>query len=366
MNSTFTALGVSGTGKTCYIVGLYNDIQEKNRTFSMTVVGHNKKMLENWVSRMNSVRGADKFPSGTSQANMTDYQFVIHAGADEIISIDWLDYPGGILHKREDLAYTQISSSIEKSTALYIFIDGDKLCYDSMNEKIRHIRRDARVLNTHIQRCADSHSGKLPPVIFVITKTDKCNNYLSEGEIEEILKVNFSSVFCEGNIAYIVPVSLGKNIDSDDYLGPLSPLNIHIPLFVGVYHNYENLCRNITQNAKKFHEEGKKYIANQSLMLSNERSKLFFHNKKLIASITDNIAAAKRDMNVNLKKLNKHITLISAVANELVKDKYQFMYFANGEKLGMTERNGFISRVMSLLNFMQKTYNSMADEYNKI
>ena len=343
MNSTFTALGVSGTGKTCYIVGLYNDIQEKNRTFSMTVVGHNKKMLENWVSRMNSVRGAEKFPSGTSQANMTDYQFVIHAGADEIISIDWLDYPGGALHERENSidAFEQLNTSIRKSAALYIFLDGDNFCYETPEKILRKARREAQRINDYIAKVAEANEGNLPPIVFVITKSDKYVKYISStNEVENIIRKLFNSLFVEGREAYIVPVSLGNNIADDNYSGDADPISVHIPFLIGVYHNYSDICRGYARDIDDTNRRTQMEIEAQRVNQIKEENRIFFKRRGRIDEYKRNIEAARADIAENKEIKENYFRLLRAVSDELLREsRTGFIYFCDGEKRDFIPRD---------------------------
>ena len=58
----------------------------------------------------------------------------------------------------------------------------------------------------------------------------------------KILEEAFSNVFGSGNLVYVVAVSLGNEIADDDYSGEVEPVNIHIPFFIGIFHEFLNFC----------------------------------------------------------------------------------------------------------------------------
>ena len=77
--------------------------------------------------------------------------------------------------------FDEVKQSIEESTALYIFIDGKSLCSDDPEERRENVYYDcAMTITPLLQEFANSHEGALPPVVFVITKSDLCKHFVSD------------------------------------------------------------------------------------------------------------------------------------------------------------------------------------------
>ena len=85
----------------------------------------------------------------------------------------------------------------------------------------------------------------MPPIAIVITKCDKFREAKID-DIEEAIKESFSALFIKNRdkkkIVTIIPVSIGKNISDNDYSGRLEPVNIHIPIFWGIWFTLKKIC----------------------------------------------------------------------------------------------------------------------------
>lgn len=78
----------------------------------------------------------------------------------------------------------------------------------------------------------------LPPTAIVVTKYDICKDDTDEEELCEIIEESFSPFFTKDEnqkIVTIIPVSIGTNIMDDDCSGKMKPLNIHLPIFMGIW-----------------------------------------------------------------------------------------------------------------------------------
>lgn len=340
---TFTALGMSGAGKTCYILGMYYDMVIGHNGLTLVTTGDKARMLEDWMDNLEDNVGMDRFPSGTSQANMTNYQFTMNYANKPLLAVNWLDYPGGALHERENSidAFEQLNTSIQKSAALYIFLDGDNFCYETPEKILRKARREAQRINDYIAKVAEANEGNLPPIVFVITKSDKYVKYISStNEVENIIRKLFNSLFVEGREAYIVPVSLGNNIADDNYSGDADPISVHIPFLIGVYHNYSDICRGYARDIDDTNRRTQMEIEAQRINQIKEENRIFFKRRGRIDEYKRNIEAARADIAENKEIKENYFRLLRAVSDELLREsRAGFIYFCDGEKRDFIPRD---------------------------
>lgn len=322
----FTALGLSGSGKSCYVLGLYAQMSMGVEKFNIIAENDITRELEDKMDYLgDEKKGMDRFPSGTSLNECTDYRFTLYFQNNPIMEVSWLDYGGGILHDKGENSdvYNDLTKSIEESTALYIFIDGEKLCYHDFDEKKKKTAwYCSSKINPFITYFANKHNHILPPIIFVITKIDLCRSYMKDdNEIMMLVAKCFSSVFGEKTEnVYITATTLGKNISDDDYHGEADP-NMHIPFFLGLYHEYGNLVKLINEDI------------NESIQ-DNDRD-IYKKEKKWFKSSKDKdlIEKLKRNNNDLNKILCDYQSKLQAVTNELLRNSNDFITIKNGQKI---------------------------------
>ncbi|MDR2570851.1 MAG: hypothetical protein LBD23_11250 [Oscillospiraceae bacterium] len=94
----------------------------------------------------------------------------------------------------------------------------------------------------------------------------------------------------------IIPVSLGADIALDGYKGKLAPINIHLPIFMGLLFALKD---EVTKKEGKI-DELSGTILNDTLNKSNEISKWFFKDFGYIRQLESNIIKNSYERN-NLK-----------------------------------------------------------------
>ena len=244
-DTRFTALGMSGSGKTCYVLGMFYEMSVGIRGFRLSTENDTARKLLAWTETLDNIeRGIDRFPQGTKFSEMNDYLFELSHNNEDIISFDWIDYAGGALALSEgtEEVFDRINASMEESTALYIFLDGDYFCEESYEKKMRNVKRKcSRYISDRIKQFVDKHDSKGIPIVFVVTKIDKCRKYTTNDEVVSIIKEAFSPEFSKGYTVYITSVSLGKNITENNYMGEVEPINIHLPFFIGVFYEKNSM-----------------------------------------------------------------------------------------------------------------------------
>ena len=309
----FTALGLSGSGKTCYVLGLYAQMSMGVNQFNITTENDIARDLENRMDILgDKTKGKDRFPYGTTSNDCRDYRFKLHYQNAPIISVSWMDYAGGLLHDKGEKSegYEKLSKSIEESTALYIFIDGEKLCHQTLEDKKYEIKwHCSSKINPFITQFANTHDV-LPPIIFVITKMDLWQQHFinDDNELLQVISECFGSVFGDKTEnVYITSTTLGSNITDNNYQGKAEP-DMHIPFFIGLYHEYSKRVQILkkSQNILGF-------------------GKIFLNKKD-----KDLIAKIKND-NGNTKELNDYESKLRAVSNELMRNSNDFLTIKNGQ-----------------------------------
>ena len=142
-DTRFTALGMSGSGKTCYLLGMYYEMCVGVRKFTLVTTNQAASKLEDWMDQLDDETGMDRFPAGTSLTEFSDYSFKLSYCNEPIMSFDWADYGGGTIRARENNpeAFKKLDDSVKNSTALYIFIDGELLCSEDTETKIKKVLR---------------------------------------------------------------------------------------------------------------------------------------------------------------------------------------------------------------------------------
>lgn len=332
-DTRFTALGMSGSGKTCYVLGMYYEMCVGVRGFTVVTQNEMATKLERWMDKLDDNVGQDRFPAGTGLTVVEDYGFKLSYRNQPIMSFDWVDYGGEALRAREENleAFSELEQSIRDSTALYIFIDGKHLCGDSYEEKLRRVKRKcARTINPYITEFVQANEGKLPPVVFVITKADLCGGDTNNEEIKKILEESFSSVFGHGTLAYIVCVSLGAEIADDNYSGEVEPVNIQTPFFIGIYHEFLNFCLYLKNKIQENENTSRQLIAESQSEINYQNSRWFFTDYESINRSRERIARANSDIADNRELLKKYRMLLNSVVMELAKQSSHFLVIRDG------------------------------------
>lgn len=260
----FTALGLSGSGKTCFMAGMYYKMTGGVSGYTLKADDDDSVNLTAYYEQMtNAEIGADRFPGGTNQS--TDYSFELQYGYKTLEKFRWVDYAGGTLKNKNNgdaEEYQQLKNDIAKSEVLYIFVDGglfideDVEDASSDSEKIEiltDIVMDScsRQINHFIAEYT-SERKNLPPIAIIVTKYDlavkalgKADNSENMEMLYKVIQRAFNPLFPdpsmytgdEGHTSMvgIIPVSLGSKISEGNYTGKLRPINMHMPAYIGIW-----------------------------------------------------------------------------------------------------------------------------------
>ena len=176
-DTKYTIVGMSSSGKTCFLTAMYMRMATGVDGFTLWTTEDTRRKYERDILALRKGEaGLDRFPAATPNAeNATKlYEFRLIYDTKDIISFDVIDYAGGALLDGGPV-YCQLKLSMEESTAMFIFIDGASLCDEDRTARKENVYYDcAMSVTPMIQDFADSHNGQLPPIVFVVTKSDLC------------------------------------------------------------------------------------------------------------------------------------------------------------------------------------------------
>ncbi len=322
-DTQITILGMSGAGKTCYLLGLYYKMVSGMKGFSITTnEDKDVELRERYAKMCDQTLGRSRFPAGTD--NIATYEFELQCGYKTIMSFDWVDYPGGMLSSRTkgDIdEYERLKNDINKSSSLFICVDGSFLTGEDTDEKIDKIKEDCSAVINKFFSDYLNDNNLLPVTAIIITKYDLCKDDTDEEELCEIIEEAFSSLFVKDeneNIVTIIPVSIGTNIMDDDYSGKMKPLNIHLPIFMGIKFALEKRIQEIKEDYCALEKEKAK-----------KESRWFFKNKdeiQQIKALTEKDSRLLNAMSQYNDKLEKELEKIPYVYKNGVRTSFSDIF----------------------------------------
>lgn len=235
--SKITIVGVSGSGKTCYMIGMFTKMMQGFNGFSLTPDRDFPKFLR-WSKRLadKSLSFQERFPALSDQVE--NYSFSLKYNFKEIDKIDWIDYPGGILSLDETNSDNiKFFENLKDTDCLFLCIDGAAFIEDDVASNIS-VEKGGFETNYVLERAA-SINEELPNTCIIITKYDKVpeskrnNKYLTD-----VVTEVFPNLFNKNDNGYnrivtICPVTLGKEIEMPG--GKLEPKQIEKPIAFATY-----------------------------------------------------------------------------------------------------------------------------------
>lgn len=176
----------------------------------------------------------------------------------------------------------------------------------------------------------------LPPTAIVVTKYDLCKDDTDEDELSEIIEEAFSPFFAKDEIRRIVtiiPVSIGANITADDYSGKLKPLNIHLPIFMGIWFalskRIQNHVKDIQTN-EQMTKENLNILRNQK---AREENKWLFKSKDEVRRLARAIQDAEKNGAKTTQEMTYLLNVMADNSEKLVKELEKIPYvFVDGER----------------------------------
>ena len=376
----FTILGMTGSGKTCYLLSMYKQMLPGIESFTLNTDHDTHIDLRNRYKRMaNAWLGKKRFPNPTNQLEIFNFTlehttspvisfewidyickrfwracraislamsfdwtvnlykrlWQTYGTVSSVMSFDWIDYPGELLEEKNTGGtdqYAKLSSCVKDSGCLFICVDGKLLQGDDDNEDKSDLIKEScsSFINPFLSYYLRTNNY-LPPTAIIVTKWDLCAKDVNNDDLAVILKDAFSPLFIETNninrFVTVLPVSLGKNIAKRNNRGRLAPHNIQMPIFMGIWFSLYELSIRLT-DIIDFKER-------QIRLLEQKRSKeqksfFLFRNRKKIDSLTKNAENKKWEIVKEKEQLEKAIKHSDLLLKEL-QNKVKLAYY-NGEE----------------------------------
>lgn len=306
-----TIIGHSGSGKTCYLVGMYLIMSRGFKGFTLTAKPDQDKHFELLgLKMMDSSKGMERFPSQTDEREV--YNLELKFGFKRILDFDWIDYPGGTLSDTSEQNII-LMDHINQSACLFICVDGQAFS-NKVDDSANYIRKDSHV---NILNKYASANNKIPPVVIIITKFD-----LREKERSECISVIrdvYNPLFVEDNefqrVVAIIPVFLGKEITAHDHTGKLDPGNIQLPVLFALF-----------QIIKSTIIKRKMELRNINNNITNKKASANIFNKGNKKEL-DVLNEAYKSKNSEINKLESDLERLNAECF-----KANFPLYINGEE----------------------------------
>jgi hypothetical protein len=237
-NITITMLGTTGSGKTCFMVGMYAVMQLGVHGFTLSAQDSDEDidLSDKWEQLLEG--GEDRYPRATDQTH--DYAFDFSYGFRKLMGFEWLDYRGAALKEKSTQADVQkLKENLLGSSCIFLCISGEDLVNPSQILALAKKTKADR-MNQYL-----SQLEKPVPVVIAITKYDYCI-HRDKNDIFKDIQQLFGALFTKGGewLVMICPVSLGKALATDTNEGIIEPVNLHLPLAFAIYSKY---CQQISQ-----------------------------------------------------------------------------------------------------------------------
>ena len=314
-NIKITMLGTTGSGKTCFMVGMYAVMQLGVHGFTLSAQDSDEDidLSDKWEQLLEG--GEERYPQATDQTH--DYAFDFSYGFRKLMGFEWLDYRGGALRDKSTKDDVQaLEKHLHESSCVFLCVSGEylKQPIESQHE-LQNLKTKTRVdrMNQFLQKLYNE-KGSIP-VVIAITKFDLCAHRTRDDITEDIKKL-FNPLFTKnekGWLVMICPVSLGKSLADNITEGIIEPINLHLPLSFAIYSRF------VQEAARGKAQEGD--LRSESLRLQGKNWFMKFIKKEEITRIDSSLKRTQAQINDLQEKMQ-------LLAKELEKVKV----YLNGEE----------------------------------
>lgn len=298
-------LGVSQSGKTCFIYAMYDFMQQSQSGFTFITNDPDVDMdlCDGWAQ----IAYDGVWPNGTELTSHYDFSVLFHS--KKIMEFSWCDYRGGAVSGRstENEDVTELQKRIKESECLIICLGADTV--KALLSGDMRKQRELRTLNQHLSRFALENPERRVPVIFALTKSDL---YTAEEQpkLLGLIKSYFSSLYDEGAnwLFAIVPVTLGifNSTEGTKINGTIAPKNIHIPVMFFLHSLLKERIRSIHEQMQGIKIDRK----STQQQLTIQKGKSWWEriwNGDQTSSLTDKVSNLDAE-EMNLVSLEKELS----------------------------------------------------------
>ena len=235
-----TMLGASGSGKTCYMLGMYaemvNGIQ-RGLTINSVDLDVGAKLLNQWERLV--MGEDDRWPPGNTSGT-EEYSLNFIYNTKPIMRFNWMDYRGGAMTDTADASDVKtLIDRLVASDCTLLCVPAEAIAQDY--SPVIGVKFKTNRMNDLLARVATDNNptDRNPfPLVIVLTKYDEIADTVSQDDLIKRTKRLFPSLFVNESIwdVAICPVSLGLQLVHDKSSGEINPFNLHLPVAFAVWH----------------------------------------------------------------------------------------------------------------------------------
>lgn len=321
-DAEIVVLGASDTGKTCFMLAMYDDMRigYGGFTFSATDVDVDRLLVQRF-DQLVETRGADRWPSGTSAVE--EYEFNLNYAMRRFMVFSWHDYRGGMVDDSGE-PNAQLRKLVALSHVVLICCPGD-LAYEAGRGDRKALRK-LRVAET--QQLIEAIGDTGHSLGILVTKADRYskrhvenNPDASPEETEEALvsdiRALYQNFFVPGGgwRVMICPITLGTDLAEHEDSAEIAPVNMHLPVMFA-YYEYARMLEEQWQ-ARMFQKEGE--VAG----LQSNFLKRFFTKERVREALKD------------LEKLTGHFETVRARRSIASERLGNLCYYIDGQEVSI-------------------------------
>lgn len=252
-----TMIGVSGSGKTCFIYAMYDFMSIPRNGFSFTAANLDQDLdlQDGWYQ----ITEEHRWPEHNT--NTINYDFHVQFNTKSILQFSWCDYRGGATSDRSTEQDKQdLMERVHQSSCLIISIGADTIKEILAGNQSK--ARELKILNGIIHNYEINNNRRVP-IIFALTKADLYTRE-EQGKLIDLIKFYFQNIFLphSGWLAAIVPVTLGSFPSGDntgDIEGVIEPKNIQVPVMFFVSSVLHEKAENIKNKLDRINKDRNQY-----------------------------------------------------------------------------------------------------------
>ena len=309
-NSKIIMLGGAGSGKTCFMLGMFAEMSLYINNFSLIAGNHNDGVrLRNLWRKLSESKDLDRWPE-SNRRDGTRYEFKLCYEMNPIHQFDWLDYRGGALDEPQTSPdQQQYRDFFLSSSCAFLCVSGEHLAGGPLEGRaLGGVARKARVdvmLQdlSYLKEARQIGQGHTFPVVIILTQYDKCRHRRHDELVAE-LRGMFDPLFKVGSGWHVAicPVSMGLGLVDNLETAPIEPVNMHLPVIFAVYAQLRALLQGTRAERDRLSNEKAQEQSRSAL------AKFFFgDNSAPIDAALEAIKARLAEMTRNIMLLAEEV-----------------------------------------------------------
>jgi len=293
-----TMLGATNSGKTTFMLGMYNTLAEGMHGYFMFTEDPDQDLdlRDEW----NALLESGTLPAATTVQASRYYGFVFNHGFTPLVSVDWMDYRGGAIADRKDAADVPVlQQRLADSDSIYLVLDGQKLApWLDRSASLTAVKAALGVgrVSTLVQRAVTERSGRglpVPSFVVVVTKADLLRgpgrtlraalDRLVHEALEDLAPIAFNPDIT----ALVCPVKVGNFGVRQDPATPVNisdidPVGLHRPTIFSLMHYLSEGMG--AREAEQASRTASRSAADQQLLELNQGFLAFFRGNRIAAA----------------------------------------------------------------------------------